>query len=470
VKKGDVIDLSIEALNARGQGVGRHAERTVFVDRSIPEERLQVEVVDVSAGYARARIIAVIQPSPHRTRPFCPVFQECGGCSLQHIAYERQLRLKTEILREKLSTVASLESSHTPVIHSAIGLFPPRRYRNKAQLPFGRRKGRVVCGLYAAASHAIVTTPRCGIQQPVIDTIKDEVVRFVNDEGIEPFDERTGSGLLRYLVVRMAARTGEVMVTLVVNGERIPAKDRLVRRLTTGVPEVKSIYLNINPARTNVVLGPCSELIFGSPVITDRLGALAFELSPHSFYQINPRQTERLYAKTLELARLTGRETVIDLFCGIGTISLFLAERARAVYGIEVVERAVEDARRNAARGGLSHVEFIAGPAASTLPALEERGIAADVIVVDPPRKGCDIPLVNAMSAMSPQRIVYISCNPNSLARDLDILRHRGYALREAWPVDMFPHTAHIETVARLERIASPNERAHRPQPGAESP
>ncbi|GIP33651.1 23S rRNA (uracil-C(5))-methyltransferase RlmCD [Paenibacillus sp. J2TS4] len=355
---------------------------------------------------------------------------------------------------EELGALERVESDNAGIIvHPTMGMDDPWRYRNKAQVPFGEEEGGLIGGFYAQGSHRIIDMDQCLIQHEQSDAVVARVKEIARSLGISAYDERAHTGLLRHVVVKYGFATGEIMVVLITNGRQIPKADEWVRAIRDALPAVKSICHNVNMARTNVIFGERTEVLWGQEYIHDYIGDVKFAISPRSFYQVNPAQTEVLYRQALEYAGLTGQETVIDAYCGIGTISLFLARHAKQVYGVEIVEDAVADARRNAALNGLPNVTFAAGKAEEVIPAWKQEGITADVIVVDPPRKGCDAALLETMVAMRPKRIVYVSCNPATLARDLRVLEGGGYRAVEAQPVDMFPHTLHVECVIGIQRI-----------------
>jgi 23S rRNA (uracil1939-C5)-methyltransferase len=338
------------------------------------------------------------------------------------------------------------------VIHPVIGMEKPWRYRNKAQVPFGQRGGRVVAGFYASGTHEIIDMEACLIQHPANDRAVAKVKELVQELGILPYDELTHEGILRHVMVRTGFATGEMMIVLVTNGERLPHRKELVKRLTAAFPELKSLVQNINDRRTNVILGRENRLLWGEEVIHDRIGDVIFAISPHSFFQVNPVQTKVLYDQVKKYADLTGKETVVDAYCGIGTITLYLAREAAWVYGVEIVPEAIRDARRNARLNDMDHVHFETGAAEEVMPRWHRQGIHPDVVVVDPPRKGCDPALLDAIARMEPDRLVYVSCNPPTLARDAKILNEKGYRPLEVQPVDMFPQTGHVECVALFVR------------------
>ena len=449
VRPGQRIQVPIHGLGHSGEGVGRYQGLTVFVPGGAPGDLLDVRIVEVKKNYARGDLAAVVQPSPHRVAPPCPVVGECGGCQLQHIAYPAQLDLKRQQVVDAVERLGKLTGV---TVHPTRGMTEPWNYRNKAQFPVGLRSGRIVAGFYAPGTHRIVAIEQCAIQHPLGNRIMQVVTELAGKYGVPIYDEALHRGVLRHVLARVGRGTGEAMAVLVTNGPELPSGKKIAREIMERIPAVVSVVQNINPEQTNVILGRESRLLAGKESITDHIGDLAFEISPVSFFQVNPEQTEVLYGQALAYAGLTGSETVLDVYCGIGTISLFLARKAREVIGIEVVPEAIEDARTNARRNGIANARFLCGDAAVEMPRLAEAGIHPDVIVVDPPRKGCDEPVLQAMAAMAPERIVYVSCNPASLARDLGVLAGLGYRTVEITPVDMFPHTAHVECCSLLVR------------------
>ena len=447
VAKNDIVETDITGLTHEGHGVGRVDGFALFIPGALPGERVRVKVVKVKKQYGYGKLLDILSASPHRTEPACPVYARCGGCQWQHLDYAEQLQWKRQQVVDALARIGGLSS--VPV-HPTIGMAHPWQYRNKAQVPVGLADGRVVTGFYAPRSHRVIPMERCGIQHPAAEKVLRAVREWAQRWRIAVYDEERHAGLLRHVVVKTGFATGEVMAILVTNGERVPHVQDLIARLRRAVPGLVSVIQNIQTERTNVIFGERSRVLWGRDVIYDRIGDIRFAISARSFYQVNPLQTEVLYAKAVEYAGLTGRETVIDAYCGVGTISLFLARRARHVYGVEVVPEAVEDARRNAALNGMDNVTFVAGEAETVIPQWAEEGMRADVIVVDPPRKGCDPRLLDAILAMSPPRVVYVSCNPATLARDLKYLAENGYEVQEVQPVDMFPQTVHVECVTWL--------------------
>lgn len=450
VQKNQTVELDITGQGHEGEGVGRHEGFTVFVPGAIAGERVRAKIVKVQKSYAYARLMEVIEPSKYRTTPPCPVYRRCGGCHLQHMTYEGQLEHKRQVVIDALTRIGKL--GDVPV-HPTLGMDKPWEYRNKSQVPVGWVNGKIVAGFYAPRTHDIIDLEGCPIQHPYSDEIVNKVKRALADFAIPPYDEAAHKGLVRHIVARVGYHTGETMVALVTNGRKIPGADRLIRRLREEIPHVVSIVQNVNTAVTNVIFGPETITLWGKDAIEDRIGDVRFSISARSFFQVNPVQTKVLYDKALEYAQLAGEETVIDAYCGIGTISLFLARKAKRVIGVEAVAEAIEDAKRNAALNGIANVEFRVGEAEKVIPELyAKRGLRADVVVVDPPRKGCDEALLQTIVDMRPDRVVYVSCNPSTLARDLRFLEDRGYRTQEVQPVDMFPQTKHVECVVSLKR------------------
>lgn len=456
VQVGQIVELTITGLNHEGQGVGRHNGYTLFVPQALPQEKVLAEVEHAKKSFGIARLLSIVEPSPERMNPPCPVFDRCGGCSLQHLDYDAQLRHKQQIVKDNLLRIGgfAVEGEDAVTVHPTLGMDDPWRYRNKAQVPIGMQDGKLVGGFYAERSHDIIDIDACLIQQEVNDSVVRTVKRLATELGISAYNEVMHTGLLRHVVAKVGVKTGEVMVVLIITEETIPQQERLIEAIRQELPAVKSIVQNRNAQKTNVIFGDKTVTLWGSDVIYDYIGQVKFAISARSFYQVNPVQTEVLYNKTLEYAGLSGGETVIDAYCGIGTISLFLAQKAKHVYGVEIVPEAIADANRNAELNGMENVSFEVGPAEVIIPAWREEGIRADVIVVDPPRKGCDEALLETILAMEPERVVYVSCNPSTLARDLKVLAGK-YRVVEVQPVDMFPWTGHVESSVLLKwRVA----------------
>ena len=450
VREGGRYILDIEGMGDRGEGIGRIEALAIFVEDALPEDRVEIQITKVKRNYARGRIKKVLQQSNQRVQARCPIYLECGGCQIQHMDYGWQIRHKKQKVEDHLRRIGGLEEV---IVHPVLGMKEPWRYRNKAQFPVGRRAEGIATGFYARHSHDIINVDDCVIQHDVNSRVIKEVKEHMEAHGIVPYDEKTGEGTIRHILTRIGFATGEVMVVIVATCRYFPGKDELVKRLRETKNEIMSIVLNVNDKRTNVILGQECITLWGRDYITEVIGNLKFRISPLSFFQVNPAQTLVLYNKVLEYAGLKGEETVIDAYCGIGSISLFLAQRAARVYGIEVVEAAVKDARANAQINGIRNAEFITGLAEDIMPRLYEEGVRPHALVLDPPRKGCDRTLLNLIVSMQPARVVYVSCNSATLARDLRYMDGRGYRTQEVQPVDMFPHTAHVETVVLITRV-----------------
>ena len=453
-KKNDLLTVTIEDMGHDGEGIGKYEGYTVFVKDAVIGDTVRVKLMKTRKNYGYGRLMEVLAPSPDRVEPSCAFARPCGGCQLQALSYEKQLEYKARKIRNNLKRIGGFSDTEIPM-EPVIGMKHPLGYRNKAQFPVGTdREGRLVTGFYAGRTHSIIPNRKCLLGVPVNETILDTVLDFMEEYGVTAYQEDTGRGLVRHVLIRYGFRTGEVMVCLVVNGTKIPRQEELVRRLAQ-IEGMTSITLNVNRERTNVILGKEIRVLWGQGYITDFIGEIRYQISPLSFFQVNPVQTEKLYGKALEFAGLTGNETVWDLYCGIGTISLFLAQKAGKVYGVEIVPDAIADARKNAEINGIGNAEFFVGRAEDVLPEKYAReGIHADVIVVDPPRKGCEESVLDTMVKMGPERIVYVSCDSATLARDLKYLRERGYEVKKVQGVDMFPETVHVETVALLTRNA----------------
>ena len=448
VKKNEKLMLTFEDLTHDGNGVGKVDGYPLFVPYGLPGEEALVKVVKVNKKFGYGKLLEVKKPSPNRVQPPCNVFYQCGGCQIQHMNYEMQLQMKQNQVKNVLNKIAHLPD--VPV-HPTIGMDEPWRYRNKAALPVGEKNGELMTGFYRMRSHDIISNMETCIVQ---DKQNDEMVQAARDIanrfGISAYNEETDRGVLRHIMVRTGKNTNEVMIIFITRTKHLPHKEKIVKALTEANPNIKSIIHNVNDRRTNVIMGNKTYVIWGEPYIYDTIGDIRFGISAKSFYQINPVQTEKLYKKALEYAQLTKNDIVIDAYCGIGTISLFLAQKAKKVYGVEIVPEAIDDARKNAELNGMTNAEFFVGEAEKVLPMWQAQGLQADVIVVDPPRKGCDEKLLQAMIAMKPKRIVYVSCNPSTLARDLRILEDGGFQTKEVQPVDMFPQTMHVECCSLL--------------------
>lgn len=449
-RKNDLVTLEIEDCGIDGEGIGKADGFTVFVKDAVIGDTVTAKIIKAKKNYGYGRLMEVQKPSPYRVEPKCAFARQCGGCQLQALSYEQQLVFKENKVRGHLERIGGFTDIPMEPI---IGMDELYHYRNKAQFPVGRNKeGKIITGFYAGRTHTIIENRDCALGVPVNKEILDKVISYMEENHVEPYEETTGKGLVRHVLIRYGFFTGEVMVCLIVNGKKLPREERLVKSLTE-IPGMKSITLNVNTKRNNVILGETLRLLWGQMYITDKIGEISYQISPLSFYQVNPYQTQKLYAKALEYAGLTGEETVWDLYCGIGTISLFLAQKAKFVRGVEIVPQAIEDARRNATANGIKNAEFFVGKAEEVLPQeYEKNGVYADVIVVDPPRKGCDEKLLDTILKMQPKKVVYVSCDSATLARDLKYLCKEGYQLEKVCPVDQFGMTVHVETCVLLGR------------------
>jgi|GEM_PF-11331 len=473
--KNEVVTAEIIGLTHDGDGVGRTDKGyTIFVPQALPGESVEAKVLKSKKSYGFGKLLSLNTTSPHRIEPPCPIYYKCGGCQLQHYDYKEQLKWKRQHVVDSLTRIGKLkvqgepavsgseqegaelaeteaDKQHEIIVHPTVGMENPWYYRNKAALPIGATEdGELIGGFYAKGSHRIIDMDVCLIQKELNDDVLAIVKEIARELHIDPYQEESASGVLRHIMTRVGVVTGEVMVVLITNTSSLPRKAEFVEQLRMRVPNLKSIVHNVNNKVTNAIFGDKTEVIWGSEVIYDELDGLRFAISARSFYQVNPEQTVALYRKAVEYAALTGKEQVIDAYCGIGTISLFLARQAAHVYGVEIVPEAIEDAKRNAALNELDNTTFEAGPAEVVIPRWKQEGMNADVIVVDPPRKGCDEALLQTILEIKPERVVYVSCNPSTLARDLRVLEDGGYRTVEVTPVDMFPQTGHVETVALL--------------------
>ena len=454
-RKNDMVTLDIVDCGTNGEGIGKADGFTVFVKDAVIGDQVTAKIMKAKKNYGYGRLMEILKPSPDRVEPICPSARQCGGCQLQALSYEKQLAFKAEKVRGHLERIGGF--SDLPM-EPIIGMDDPFHYRNKAQFPVGKNKeGHIITGFYAGRTHSIIENRDCALGVPENQEILNRVVSYMEKYHIEPYDETTGKGLIRHIFTRCGYYTGQLMVCMIINGTSIPHQQELVDSLRE-IPGMTSITLNVNKKRNNVILGDQMKLLWGQEYITDKIGDISYQISPLSFYQVNPQQTWKLYSKALEYADLHGEETVWDLYCGIGTISLFLAQKAKYVRGVEIVPAAIEDARRNARLNHIENAEFYVGKAEEILPDYYEKyaqdhpgeTARADVIVVDPPRKGCDETLLDTIVEMQPKKVVYVSCDSATLARDLKYLCERGYQVESVCPVDMFPMTVHVETVCLL--------------------
>ena len=461
IQKNQIFTVKITDMGTDGEGIGHLEDSdalsgngyTLFVKDAVLGDTVRAKVVKPKKGYAFARLEEVLEPSPDRVEPVCAYARQCGGCQLQAVSYEKQLAFKDRKVKNNLIRIGGFAPDFVEEIMEApVGMEHPFHYRNKAQFPVGMDKnGRLIAGFYAGRTHTIIENRDCALGVVENKIVLDIVLDFCTEKKIPAYDETTGKGLLRHVLIRKGFSTGQIMVCLILNGSSFAAEQELADRLFEKVPGMTSFSVNSNTERTNVIMGSKTRTIRGKDRIEDTIGGLVFTISPQSFYQVNPVQTENIYSQALSYAGLTGNETVWDLYCGIGTISLFLARQAKQVYGVEIVPQAIDDARQNAVRNGIDNAKFYVGKAEEVLPHLyETEGIFADVIVVDPPRKGCDEECLNTILKMRPKRLVYVSCDSSTLARDVKYLGENGYEVKRVRTVDMFGMSGHVETVALL--------------------
>lgn len=477
-KKNDVLTVEIEDIGTDGEGIGKVDGFTLFVKDAVIGDIVSVKLMKVKKNYAYAKLKKVLTPSPFRVETKCVFHRQCGGCQIQAMSYERQLQFKQDKIKGNLVRIGKFEEAFAErVMEPIVGMDEPFHYRNKAQFPVGKDKdGKPITGFYAGRTHTIIPNRDCALGAPENKEILDAVLNYMEQEDIDAYEETTGKGLVRHIMIRTGFASGQIMVCLVINGGRrkdgtfLPKQDKLLDVLRK-IPGMTSISVSLNREQTNVIMGKEVYTLWGSDTIEDSIRilegenfmetgkAVSFHISPLSFYQVNPRQTEKLYSLALSYAGLKGQETVWDLYCGIGTISLFLAQHAKKVYGVEIIPQAIEDARKNAERNGITNAEFFVGKAEEVLPAFYEKSESdtamrqPDVIVVDPPRKGCDEICLETMLKMRPERIVYVSCDSATLARDLRVLCDRGYEIRRVRGVDQFGMTVHVETVCLMSRV-----------------
>ncbi len=449
LSKNDKIELNIDALTSEGSGVGRYNGLAVFVNETVPGDKIIAHIIKRSKNYAVGKIDKIISPSSSRIESDCPYSQKCGGCSFRNMTYDEELKYKLSRVNDSLERIGRLGIKAEEII----GAESVDYYRNKAQYPVSICDGELFAGFYAYKSHRIISCFDCRLQPKEFEQGIKAFEKWVEKANITSYDENTGKGLLRHIYFRKGFATDELMACAVINGESIPQKDLLVELLRESLPNLKSVVMNINKSRTNVILGKTSKTIWGSDTICDVLLGKRFVISPNSFYQVNHSQCERLYNKAREYAGLTGNEVLLDLYCGVGTIGLTMADRVRQLVGIEIIPQAIENAEINAQFNGITNAKFICSDAAKGAELLKKEGIKPDIIILDPPRKGCDKALLDTVEQMSPKKIVYVSCDSATLARDLEILKNKNYITQKVTAVDMFPRTPHVEAVAQLIRL-----------------
>lgn len=453
IEKNKEYILDIVSQGYEGEGIAKINDTfPIFIEGALKGERVNVRIVKSKKNFAYGKLLEVIEPSLERCEAKCSIHKRCGGCKLQHSTYKEQLNFKFERVKDCITKIGKLDES---IVQFPLGMDEPWRYRNKVQLPIGMVNGELKIGFFAPRSHEIIDMETCLIQDEIADKVVGITRSWIKKNNIKPYNidgKYDETGILRHIMIRRGFTTNEVMVVLVTNGSKLPNKDEFIRLITENIPGIKSIVQNINSKPTNVILGQECITLWGESTISDYIGEFKFNISPLSFFQVNPVQTEVLYNKALEYAGLTGDETVFDAYCGTGTITLFLSQKAKKVYGVEIIPQAIENANINAKENNVNNVEFFVGESEVVIPDLINKGIKADVVVVDPPRKGCDVKLLNAITNIDAKKIVYVSCDPSTLARDLAILEGNGYKTVRVQPVDMFPHTAHIETCVLLQR------------------
>ena len=449
LNKNEIYETVITDYTAEGQGVAHVEGCAVFIPNAIAGEKVKVRIEVAKKNWAAGKIVEILEKSPHRVNRACPISASCGGCDFHHMDYEEETRLKADRVRQALNRIGGENFAEMPILSAPTC----ESYRNKAQYPVACKKGRAYAGFFKAGTHEVVENKRCLILPTESDQVKDAVIDYVNQFRVTVYDEATGKGLLRHIYVRRGAVSGQILVCLVVNGRKLPKVEELVKRLEK-IPGFTTLVLSVNTKAGNAVLGDEFITLHGPGYIEDTLCGLNFRLSPRSFYQVNHHQAQRLYEAAIAQAGITKEDTVLDLYCGVGTITLAMAKSAGKVIGVEVIPQAVQDAKDNAVRNGIENAEFFCGDAGQAALELESKGIKADVVVVDPPRKGLNADTIEALSRFAPRRIVYVSCDPATLARDVALLKERGYSVLNATAADLFPRCAHVETIVCLSKLA----------------
>ena len=451
VEKNKEYIFDIISQGYEGEGIAKIDNKyPIFIEGALKGEKVKVRIVKVNKNFAYGKLMEVLEASEERVNPPCAIYKRCGGCKLQHASYKAQLDFKWDRVKDCVSKIGKLNPS---IVKYPLGMEEPWRYRNKVQLPIGLINGEVKIGFFAPRSHDIIDMESCLIQDEIGDKVVKLTREWIEKFNIRPYNvdcEYDEKGIVRHIMIRRGFTTNEVMIVLVTNGEKLPHKEEFVDLMVKNIPGIKSVIQNINSKKTNVILGLESKTLWGEDTISDYIGDFRFNISPLSFFQVNPIQTEVLYGKALEYANLTGNEEVFDAYCGTGTITLFLSQKAKKVYGVEIIPQAIDNAWINAKENKVENVEFFVGESEVVIPDLINKGVKADVVVVDPPRKGCDKKLLDAITNIDAKKIVYVSCDPSTLGRDLKVLEENGYKTLEVQPVDMFPNTAHIENVALL--------------------
>ena len=451
VEKNKEYIFDIISQGYEGEGIAKIDNKyPIFIEGALKGEKVKVRIVKVNKNFAYGKLMEVLEASEERVNPPCAIYKRCGGCKLQHASYKAQLDFKWDRVKDCVSKIGKLDPS---IVKYPLGMENPWRYRNKVQLPIGLINGEVKIGFFAPRSHDIIDMESCLIQDEIGDKVVKLTREWIEKFNIRPYNvdgEYDEKGIVRHIMIRRGFTTNEVMIVLVTNGEKLPHKEEFVDLMVKNIPGIKSVIQNINLKKTNVILGLESKTLWGEDTISDYIGDFRFNISPLSFFQVNPIQTEVLYGKALEYANLTGNEEVFDAYCGTGTITLFLSQKAKKVYGVEIIPQAIDNAWINAKENKVENVEFFVGESEVVIPDLINKGVKADVVVVDPPRKGCDKKLLDAITNINAKKIVYVSCDPSTLGRDLQVLEENGYKTLEVQPVDMFPNTSHVENVAKL--------------------
>ena len=454
VEKNKEYIFDIISQGYEGEGIAKIDNKyPIFIEGALKGEKVKVRIVKVNKNFAYGKLMEVLEASEERVNPPCAIYKRCGGCKLQHASYKAQLDFKWDRVKDCVSKIGKLDPT---IVKYPLGMENPWRYRNKVQLPIGLINGEVKIGFFAPRSHDIIDMESCLIQDEIGDKVVKLTREWIEKFNIRPYNvdgEYDEKGIVRHIMIRRGFTTNEVMVVLVTNGEKLPHKEEFVDLMVKNIPGIKSVIQNINSKKTNVILGLESKTLWGEDTISDYIGDFRFNISPLSFFQVNPIQTEVLYGKALEYANLTGNEEVFDAYCGTGTITLFLSQKAKKVYGVEIIPQAIDNAWINAKENKVENVEFFVGESEVVIPDLINKGVKADVVVVDPPRKGCDKKLLDAITNIDAKKIVYVSCDPSTLGRDLKVLEENGYKTLEVQPVDMFPNTAHVETVVLMSRV-----------------
>ncbi|TWI54427.1 23S rRNA (uracil(1939)-C(5))-methyltransferase RlmD [Halalkalibacter nanhaiisediminis] len=451
IEKGQQFPLTIKRLGINGEGVGYFKRQVVFVHGALPNEEIVAEVIKVNPRFAEAIVKKIRKKSPERVTPPCPIYDKCGGCQLQHMNYVATLREKRDIVKQAFERHSTLNVEKLD-IKETIGMDDPWYYRNKSQLQVAKRGNEVIAGLYAMNSHKLIDLTECMVQHKTTNKVTQVMKQILTDLNVSIYNERKHQGDIRTIVTRVGFATKEVQVVLVTKDKNLPRKEAIVAEIKRRLPEVTSLIQNINGQKTSIIFGKETIHLDGEEVIEEKLGDISFALSARAFFQLNPQQAEKLYNLAKKAAQLTGTEKVVDAYCGVGTIGLWLADQAGEVRGMDVIEESIEDARANAKKHGYSNMIYEVGKAETWLPRWVKEGWKPDVVVVDPPRTGCDEQLLQTIINVKPKRVVYVSCNPSTLAKDVERLRKKGYVVKSVQPVDMFPWTAQVESVTLLER------------------